>query len=149
TFKANDGTLDSNTATVNITVSPVNDAPVAANGSGTTAEDTTLIGSVSATDIDSTSLTYSLVASPTHGTVTVNGNGTYVYNPPANYNGPDSFTCKANDGSLDSNGATVSLNVTAVDDAPVAANGSGSTVEDTPLTGTLSATDIDSPALTF
>src|SRR5439155_1159999 len=51
----------------------------------------------------------------------------------ANYNGPDSFTYKANDGSLDSNVATVAITVTAVNDPPVAANDSVTTDEDTPL----------------
>jgi VCBS repeat-containing protein len=149
TFKANDGQADSNVATVSITVTPVNDPPVAANGTATTAEDTTLIGSLSATDVDSPTLTYSLVAGASHGTVTVNGNGTFVYTPAPNYNGPDSFTYKANDGQLDSSVAAVDITVTPVNDPPVASSGALTTAEDTAATGTLSATDIDSPTLTF
>ena len=51
------------------------------------------------------------MTSPTNGTVTVNTNGTYTYTPNANFNGTDSFTFKANDGFLDSNFATVSINI--------------------------------------
>ena len=61
------------------------------------------------TDPDSTSLTSILVLSPTHGTVTLNSNGSFTYVPTANYNGLDSFTYRANDGLLDSNIATVKL----------------------------------------
>src|SRR5204862_204160 len=158
TYKANDGALDSNVATVSLTVTAVNDAPVAVNDSYTTAEDTPLtvpapgvLGNDS--DIDSATLTAVLVTGPAHGTLTLNANGSLTYTPAANYNGSDSFTYKANDGALDSNVATVSLTVTAVNDAPVAANDSYTTAEDTPLTvaapGVLGNDgDIDSATLT-
>ena len=69
------------------------------------------------TDIDSDALTYSIVGpGARHG---LDGTGaSRTYTPDANYNGTDSFTYKANDGSLDSNTATVSADVTAVNDAP-------------------------------
>src|SRR5262245_64615382 len=109
TFKANDGQADSNTATFAITVNAVNDAPVANNGSASTNEDTTFNGNATATDVDGDSLTFSLVAGPAHGTLTLNSNGAFTYTPLANYNGPDSFTFKANDGTVDSNTATFKL----------------------------------------
>ena len=125
TYKANDGTADSNVATVSITVNPVNDAPLAANDSYNIDEDTTL--NVAApgvlgndTDIDSASLTAVLVSLPSHGTLALNPNGSFSYTPAINYNGPDSFTYKANDGLLDSNVATVNITVNAVNDAPAA-----------------------------
>ena len=68
------------------------------------------------TDIDSATLTAVLVASPANGNLTLNADGSFVYTPAADYNGPDSFTYKANDGSLDSNTAMVSITVTPVDD---------------------------------
>jgi VCBS repeat-containing protein len=109
-------------ATVSVTVTNVNDAPVAVNGTLTTPEDTAAGGTLVATDIDSTTLTYSVVSQANaHGTVTITNvnTGAYSYTPAANYNGPASFTFKANDGSLDSNVATISITVTAVNDAPV------------------------------
>src|SRR5262249_48608969 len=119
TFKANDGALDSNVATVAITVTAVNDAPVAANDSYTTPEDTALpepapgvLGND--TDIDSMPLTAVVVAGPAAGGLMLNAAGSLTYTPAANYNGPDSFTYKANDGTLDSNVATVAITVTAV-----------------------------------
>jgi hypothetical protein len=123
-FKANDGHLDSNVATVSLTVSAVNDAPVAANGSASGNEDTTFNGTLSATDVDTTSaqLSYKLVGTnggAAHGSVVVHADGTFTYTPASNFNGSDSFSFKANDGALDSNVATESLTINAVNDAPV------------------------------
>src|SRR5262249_48005254 len=105
------------------------------------------------TDVEGSALTAALVAGPSHGTLTLNANGSFTYTPQANYNGPDSFTYRANPGSLDSNTATVSLTVTAVNDAPVAANNSYSTTEEVALNvaapGVLAGdTDVDGDSLT-
>ena len=133
TYKANDGYLDSNIATVSITVNAVNDAPAAVADSYSTNEDTTL--NVAApgvlgndTDAEANPLTAVKVSDPSHGTVTLNANGNFTYIPTANYNGPDSFTYKANDGYLDSNVATVSITVTAVNDAPSFTKGGNESV---------------------
>ena len=131
------------------TVLPPNVAPVATAVSISTNEDTAKTGTLTATDVDSTSLTYSKVASPSNGTVTVNSNGAYTYTPNADFNGTDSFTFKANDGYLDSAATTVSITVVAVNDAPIATAASITTNEDTARTGTLTATDIESTSLTF
>ena len=149
TYKANDGTADSNVATVSITITPVNDAPVAANGSAETAEDTQAAGQVSTSDVDGDSLTYSLVDGPAHGTVVVNPDGSFTYSPAANFNGTDSFTYKANDGTVDSNIATVSITVTPVNDSPVAADGSVAKDEDSSASGQASASDVDGDTLTY
>ena len=169
TFKANDGASDSNVATVDINVLPVNAAPVANNVGVSTNEDTPVAVTLSATDIDSGSLTFSIVAGPSNGalgafsspscTSVPNGTGnpgsnctaTVTYTPGANFAGSDSFTFKVNDGSLNSNTALVLITVNAVDDAPVATNDSYNTDEDTPLSigapGVLgNDTDIDTPA---
>jgi VCBS repeat-containing protein len=118
-FKANDGALDSNVATVSLTVHPVNDAPVAANGAVNGNEDTVVAGTLTASDIEGASLSYRAVSQPAHGSVTVHTDGTFSYTPNADFNGTDSFGFKANDGTLDSNAATESLTVGAVNDAPV------------------------------
>ncbi len=148
TFKVNDGTVDSNTATVAITVTPVNDAPVASGQVVTTAEDTAKALVLSASDVDADPLAYSVLSGPTHGTLT----GTapvLIYTPAADYFGPDSFTFKVNDGTVDSNTATVSIMVTAVNDSPVANNQSVSTAEDTPVNLTIVASDVDSNSLVY
>ena len=63
-------------------------------------------------------LTAALVSPTAHGALTLNGNGSFTYAPGANYFGADSFTYKVNDGTLDSNVATVNITVTPVNDAP-------------------------------
>src|SRR5207244_1593132 len=68
---------------------------------------------------------------PPHGPVMLNANGSLTYTPAANYNGPDSFTYKANDGTLNSNVATVTITVTPVNDPPVANAQSVTTNQDT------------------
>ena len=97
----------------------INVAPVADNQSLTTTEDTDLSVTLSATDANGDNLAYSVVANPAHGTLSGTAPN-LTYQPDANYNGPDSFTFKANDGQLDGNIATVSIDVTAVNDPPVA-----------------------------
>jgi Big-like domain-containing protein len=125
-FKANDGTLDSGVATVSITVSAVNDPPTANNTSASTTANTSVSVTLSASDVDSPSLTFSIVAGPSHGTLgtitgtacTPNGSGgssctaSVTYTPASGYTGPDTFTFKANDGVADSNTATASISVT-------------------------------------
>ncbi|MES2098160.1 MAG: Ig-like domain-containing protein, partial [Pseudomonadota bacterium] len=157
TYKPNDGTADGNTVTVSLTVTPVNDAPVGVADSYTTAEDTTLTIAAAGvlandTDVDGNALSAVLVAGPTHGSLTLNANGSFSYTPAANYNGADSFTYKPNDGTADGNTVTVSLTVTPVNDAPVAVADSYSLVSDTTLTiaaaGVLANdTDVDGNAL--
>ena len=148
TYKANDGLLDSNTATVNVTVNAVNDAPVCSNVSLTTDEDTPGDVAPSCTDVDGDTLTYSIVSGASHGTASV-VSGQLHYSPAANYNGSDSFTYKANDGLLDSNTATVNVTVNAVNDAPVCSNVSLTTDEDTPGDVAPNCTDVDGDTLTY
>jgi hypothetical protein len=148
TFKANDGAKDSNVATFSITVTSVNDAPVAVGQTVTTNEDVPVGITLSATDADGNPLTYSIVSSPSHGTLS----GTppnVTYSPSPSYNGSDSFTFKANDGASDSNNANVSLSVVAVNDAPTAQAQSVTTSEGVPVGITLSATDPDNSSLTY
>ena len=117
TFTANDGTIDSNIATVTISVDAVNDAPVATNSNATTNENTAKAITLNATDTDGDTLSYSVLTNPGHGTISISGN-TATYTPSANYHGTDSFTFKANDGTVDSNTATVSITVNAVNVPP-------------------------------
>ncbi len=144
-YRANDGTANSNTATVTITVAAVNDPPVAVNDVFVGNEDVVFNGNVIAndSDVEGSSLTAALVANVSHGTVTLNPNGTFSYTPAANYAGADSFTYRVNDGNADSNVATVTFDVQPVNDAPFAVNDSVNLVEDTSFSGNVLANDTD------
>ncbi len=143
TYKANDTHVDSNTATVTVTVSAVNDAPVCSALPLATAEDTMGEISPSCTDVDTGDvLTYSIVGSASHGATSV-VSGKLRYTPTANYNGGDSFTYKANDTHVDSNTATVTVTVSAVNDAPVCSALPLATAEDTMGEISPSCTDVD------
>src|SRR5207245_3093074 len=88
-----------------------------------------------ATVLGVSSRTFTVVVGPAHGTLS-GAAPALTYTPAANYNGADSFTFKANDGSLDSNIATVSITINAVNDAPVAANEAVTTRSDERRAGT-------------
>ncbi len=161
TYQASDGSLPSNTATVTITVTPVNDAPVAVNdGPYTVAEEGVLTVPVATgvlandTDVENNVLSAVLDTAPTKGLLTLNPDGSFGYTPFANEVGADSFTYKADDGD-ESPPATVSITITNVNDAPVGVNDSYSVNEDVTLTVALVAngvlandTDADGETLT-
>ena len=101
TFKVNDGTVDSTTATITINVTNVNDAPVALGQSVTTAEETAKTITLSGTDADSDTLSFNSVSTPSNGTLSGTAPN-LTYTPAANFTGSDSFTFKVNDGTVDS-----------------------------------------------
>ncbi|MFH1101369.1 MAG: PKD domain-containing protein [Methanobacteriota archaeon] len=122
-FRATDtgGLWDEDQAT--FSVSSVNDPPVAFNDEYDTNEDISLEvvapGVLSNDqDIDGDTLTAVKTSGPTHGTVTLNANGSFSYLPFADYNGDDSFTYKTYDGEDYSNIATVTILITSVNDPP-------------------------------
>jgi hypothetical protein len=122
TYIANDGTEDSATATANVTINAVNDAPVCAGAAVTTDEDTTSASfSLNCTDVEGDSLTCSVVTPPSKGAVNITNCGSVTYIPNLNENGADSFTYRANDSTDDSLTATGSVTINAVNDAPVIA----------------------------
>ena len=163
TYFANDGALDSGETTVLITVDPTNDSPVSADDGYQTSEDETLYVDAGTgllandTDIDiGDVLTATLVAGgePSNGSLTLNPDGSFEYTPDADFNGPDSFTYRAEDGVGQSAITVVLINVTAVNDAPLAADESFETSFETDLTVGAAAgvlandTDIEGDALT-
>jgi M6 family metalloprotease-like protein len=119
TFKVNDGRVDSNTATVDIAVTGPNNVPTVSDQTVVTDEDTAKSLTLSATDADNDTLSYSIVDSPLHGMLTGSG-ASRIYIPAANYNGEDSFSYRVNDGTTDSATATIKITVAPVNDAPVA-----------------------------
>jgi large repetitive protein len=111
TFQASDESGTSNIATVTITVTPVNDPPVASDASVTTRVNTPVSGKVTATDVDSPALTYRVLTQPKRGTLSFNPDGSFTYTPAHDSRATDSFTFRANDGEADSNTAQVTIRV--------------------------------------
>jgi hypothetical protein len=158
-YTISDGT-DSSTATVSITVTPVNDPPVAVDDPGegndpvSTDEDSPVVIDVLANDSDNDTgdtLTPQIVTMPAHGTATVGAVDKQItYTPVANFNGTDSFTYVVSDGNLSSAPATVVIEVVAVNDAPVALDDAADADEGSSVTIDVLAndSDIDGDALT-
>ena len=115
TYTINDGTGLTDTATVSVTVTAVNDNPVANDDSATTEEDVAVTINLVAndTDIDGDSLSIESVGTASNGSVVNNGNGTVTYTPNAGFFGSDSFTYVVSDGSA-TDTATVRVTVTEV-----------------------------------
>jgi VCBS repeat-containing protein len=160
TYYANDGTANSaSPATVTITVTPVNDLPVAIDDAYVTDQDTPLSISVPGVltndaDADGDALTAVLNTDVSNGTLALNADGSFDYTPNAGFNGADQFTYYANDGTANSpSPATVTITVNPVNDPPVANDDAYNATEDVPLNviapGVLdNDTDADGDALT-
>ena len=163
-FKVNDGYLDSDdTATLSITIKPINDAPTATDQGITVNEQTSSSFALEGADADmveGVSLSFNITSLPTNGTLS-DDNGdiaTATVESPHNVQGTlkyistsdtaitDSFRFKANDGSLDSNNeAIVNIAITPVDDLPIASNQLVEIAEQTAISITLQGTDADIP----
>ena len=160
----NDAVPGDNSASKTTTIS-FNRAPSATPQSVSTAEDTAKTITLAGSDPDADSLTFKIASLPPHGKLYEGGSvvpvneitaaelpkalsGNQVtYDPALNYNGADSFNFKANDGSLDSAAATVSIAVSAVNDPPHAVDDDASGTEDADKTiskASLLANDSDS-----
>jgi VCBS repeat-containing protein len=138
-----------------INVTPVNDAPEITEGESadlTTTEDTEGSITLNATDIDSTTLTWSVATVANDGVALVSGTGasqTVSYTPNADFNGVDTFVVEVSDGT-DSDLITVNVTVDAANDAPIITSEAVTTAtEDEAYSYTVTATDIDEDTLTF
>ncbi|MEX1113819.1 MAG: heparinase II/III family protein [Akkermansiaceae bacterium] len=148
TFKVNDGVADSATVTVTITITPVNDLPVAIGQNLETAEDTVLPLTFAGSDVDGDPLIFIIMSQPTKGVLSGTG-ADRIYTPTANQNGSDSFTFKVNDGVADSDTVTVTITITPVNDLPVAAPQVAETVYGIPLPITLAGDDVETEVLSY
>jgi VCBS repeat-containing protein len=161
TYTIGDGHGGSDTATVSLTVTPVNDPPVAGPDGYALDEDQSLSVPLAAgvlandTDTDGDPLSATLGTGPTHAaSFNLNADGSFTYTPAANYNGADSFTYTVSDGHGGTATGTVPLTVRPVNDLPAAAADAYTVNEDTALTvpaatGVLANdTDADGDALT-
>ena len=126
----------------------VNHPPTATAQSPSTPEDTTTVITLAGSDSDGDTLTFAKASDPAHGTVTITSGGSATYSPAANYTGEDSFTFTVSDGPA-SAPATVTINVTPVNDAPSATEQNVTTAKETTTVVTLAGADVDGDTLTF
>ncbi len=139
TFKVNDGEYDSNVATIAITVTPVNDSPVAVDDAYSTDEDVALVVAAPGvmsndSDPDATDIwSAALLTSPAHGTLVFFSDGSFTYTPEANWSGTDSFTYMLitlpSLKGAHTDPATVVITVNPVNDPPVAGDDEYSVTE--------------------
>ncbi len=137
-YKASDGTSDSAVTTVDLTVTPAstNHAPTSVADTYRTGVSTPLVISAGSgvlandTDSDNDPLTATLVAGASHGTLTLNADGSFQYTPSTGFRGTDTFTYKANDGKADGSTTTVTLQV---NNPPIGAADSYTTTNALPL----------------
>ena len=148
TFTVADGNGGTDTGRVDITVQPVNDAPVADDRSVTVAEDGSTTFSITATDAEADTLSTEVGGSPSHGTASCDGLSC-TYEPAGNYNGSDSFVVVVDDGHGGADTVTVSVTVTPANDAPTAQDITAATDEDTAIQLALLGGDVDGDALTY
>ena len=126
TYTVSDGNGGSATGTVTVVVNPVNDAPAANDDGYNVTEGGTLVVpaflgvGANDSDVDGDSLTFTVDTPPANGAVTLNPDGSFSYTPAPGYSGTDSFTYIASDGNGGTDSATVTINVTSTNDAPVA-----------------------------
>lgn len=109
-FVSNDGKLDSETVSVTILVNPVNDPPVANSQTDTTNQNTPLSIILTGSDVDSTTLSFSVVTQPANGILSGSAPN-LTYTPKVGFSGADSFTFVVNDGAVNSTPVVVSITV--------------------------------------
>lgn len=129
----------------------MNDAPVAVATNLNTDENIAQNGLLLASDVDGDDLNYAIVNNASKGTAVITNasTGAYRYTPDASATGADSFIFKVNDGRMDSNVASVSVNIVLVNVAPVTVNSTLNTFENIAVNGILSANDRDGDPLNY
>jgi len=163
-YSLEDGVGGSAAGTVAITVSPVNDAPIAADDAFSVDEDQSVAGNVfddNGNGVDTDLESRTLFVSPTpsvdvaNSTLVLNANGNFTYTPDADFNGTDSFVYTLFDGAGGSDLGTVAITVDPVNDDPVAQPDAFATAEDVALSGDVLADngfgvdqDVDGDTLT-
>ncbi|MCP3875173.1 MAG: tandem-95 repeat protein, partial [Desulfobacteraceae bacterium] len=152
-FKVSDGQKQSNTSLVSIRINAINDAPTAHSSSITTQVDTLVPVTLSVTDPDyQDTFTYTYSTTTTnYGTLTGNPPN-LLYTPPQSFIGTDTFTFSVNDGTVDSNTASVSIVVEGLpepNEIPIAVADIFSTLEDKAFQQTLTGSDPDDDFITF
>ncbi len=147
-FQVSDGSLDSEVVGVMITVSSVNDAPLALGQIVGTLEDESVNFLLSGLDVDGDELVFTITHQPLHGTLS--GDAPNLgYQPDDNYHGEDSLAFHVSDGQFFSEEVVVSLTVEAVNDAPHIESRTVYLFEDQLTEFSVNASDVDDETINF
>lgn len=156
-YSVTDSAGATDTQTVTLTVTGTNNAPVVTSQTPTTTEDSVVAGDMTTwvADADNDSLTFALVSPPAKGTLTLNADGTYSFDPGSAFQGLDTgessllnFTYTVSDGTVTVQ-RTANIIVTGDNDAPTGVTTAVAAAENTVLNGTLQGNDVDVEALSF
>jgi len=152
-FVVDDGQLKAE-ATISITITPVNDAPIAQNDAWVLPSNSEFEDKIRASDVDGDSLTYTITTQPQKGTLDVSNLPTIIYtatpSDDPNYEATDFFEFIANDGQVDSNVGRISIDIIKSDNQrPSATQGSFSLPEDSTLEAVLQGSDPDNDPITY
>jgi hypothetical protein len=146
-FRVSDGAAVSAPAVVTIDVQPTNDPPVATGGTVQLLEDEPTTITLNASDPDRDVLTYQVISLPTKGQISGSAPN-LTFSPRENANGADLMTFRVSDGKAESAVATIAIQITPVNDPPVALPQTISVVEDESATFPIDWQDADGDALT-
>lgn len=148
TYKAWDGNLFSEIKTINLTISPVNDAPKAYNQDVFVDEDTSTVITLLGSDVEGDTLTYELVSTPSKGEIS-GELPNLTYTPTANSKGSDEFYYRVSDGNSYSSVKAVYIYINPVNDLPTGSDNSLTLSEDSSISFNLHGEDIDGDTLNF
>lgn len=143
TYSVTAGGQTTPAATVTLHVASVNDAPVAEDGAVTTPEDTAVAITLQSSDLENAPLTYTILTAPSDGTLSGGSGAARTYTPAANAHGTRSFTFHVSDGAGGTDTATVSIEITPVNDAPTLVEERLMTEAATPITVAVLDNDVD------
>ncbi|MFN5620732.1 MAG: Ig-like domain-containing protein [Flavobacteriales bacterium] len=137
------------TLQLNLTVSAVNDLPTMSSATFTTNEDVAFTGNLNtlAADIETAALNFTITTPPSNGNLSTSPNGSFSYTPSVNFFGTDIVTVNACDAANACVSATITFNITSVNDVPVAQDRSITMNEDETTTGSLIFSDADHSSL--
>ena len=149
-FQAMDAVSQSNEGLVSITIAPVNDPPTAMTAQLETEEDIAVAGQLIARDIDNNQLVFQLIDPPQLGTINLLDTGSFTYTPLTHQFGQEYMTFIVSDASGGkSPKTTLTIDIHAINDPPVALPLSIQLNEDTTFSGTLPGSDVDTPVLSY
>ena len=148
-FTVSDGELTSKEGIIMINLKPTNDAPVAKKLKVETQENKFTLITLAAEDIDGDSVSFDIIADPSHGTVSYVNENTWKYTPNPQFSGVDYFLYRAKDSTVQSNLAKVTIYVKEENNAPVLQDSTFSMKEDGSLPIKLAASDPEGDELTF